>query len=158
MRIHEIMTPAPHTCHAADTLDRAAQAMWEHDIGALPVVDDAGTVIGMITDRDIAMATFLRGAPPHALSVASAMAAHVVSCRPHDALGTARQLMAEHQLRRLPVVDGAGKLRGIVSLADLALEAHHTRSMGSAELRPADVGQIVAAVCAPRGGRRARAA
>lgn len=158
MRIHELMTPAPRSCRPGDSLDRAARDMWEHDIGSLPVVNEAGVVVGMITDRDICMAAFLGGRAPHELTVAQAMARHVVTCRPDDAGGAVRQLMADHQVRRIPVVDGEGRLRGVLSLADLALEAQRARGAATAEIRPADVAQLLAAVCAPRKPRRARAA
>jgi CBS domain-containing protein len=155
MLVGELMTADPRTCVAGDRLDRAAAAMWEADVGALPVIDDRGAPVGMITDRDICMATLLRGAGPGELSVGSAMSRSVVTCRIDDPPGVVRQLMADHQLRRVPVVDGAGRLRGVVTLADLALAADRARAMaGAAELRPADVAHLLAAICAPRHGRR----
>src|SRR4051794_23228453 len=105
MQIAQLMTSNVRSCRQTDTLDRAAQLMWDHDIGFLPVVDSLGMLVGVLTDRDVCMAALRRREPLHVLTVDAAMSKHVVMCRPDDATTKATELMAKHKIRRLPVVD-----------------------------------------------------
>jgi CBS domain-containing protein len=122
-------------CAPNDTLEQAARLMWEHDCGALPVLGDGGSVLAMLTDRDICMATFTQGRPPGECSVAGAMSRACCTCAPDDSIQRVLEIMASHQLRRLPVVDSLGKLVGIVSIADVArymnglAPGHHLREL-----------------------------
>jgi CBS domain-containing protein len=127
----------------------AAQAMWDADLGCLPVVDDSSAVVGMLTDRDLAMATHLRGAPPWALAVSDAMARTVYTARPDDKLRAAARLMTRYQLRRLPVVDGAGKLVGMLTLTALA-QASLGKGKKKSSLSAKDVMAVLCAVASPR--------
>jgi CBS domain-containing protein len=120
-RVRDVMTRQVVTCRESDSLNRAAQSMWDADCGALPVVGEHDKLLGMITDRDICMAAYMRGKPLTELTVSGTMSTHPVTCRPTDTLPTVMELMAERQIRRVPVVDDQGTLAGIVSLADLAL-------------------------------------
>jgi CBS domain-containing protein len=147
MKIQHLMTAPVRTCTASDSLNRAAQLMWEGDLGCLPVVDEAGAVIGMITDRDLAMAAHLRGAPLWALPVGEAMAKVVYSLRTTDGVRRAAKLMSEHQLRRLPIVDRDGKLAGILTLAGLACAS---AAKGKRPITPKEVGAVLAAISNPR--------
>jgi CBS domain-containing protein len=119
-RVLDAMTRSVVTCRAEDSLNRAAQVMWEADCGAVPIVDDHGLLIGMLTDRDICMAAYTRGLPLAELSVSSVMSTALHSCKPGDSLRSLMDAMAKYQVRRVPVVDDHGKLVGIVSLADVA--------------------------------------
>jgi CBS domain-containing protein len=119
-RVHDAMTRNVVTCRPDDTLNRAAQLMWEADCGAVPIVDDAGKLLGILTDRDICMAAYTRGLPLSELSVSGAMSTQLHSCRSNDSLRSLMDTMTKHQVRRVPVLDEAGKLLGIVSLADVA--------------------------------------
>jgi CBS domain-containing protein len=150
MKIRELMSVPVSVCRAGDSLESAARQMWSCDIGALPVVDDVRRVVGMITDRDLCMAALHTGRPLAELRVEGAMAREPIACGPDDAFAVARELMAEHQLHRLPVVDRERRLVGIVTLNDLALEADHERSFSSTELRPEDVAFVLAAIGSPR--------
>lgn len=122
-------------CSPNDTLEQAARLMWDHDCGALPVLGDGGTVLAMLTDRDICMATFTQGRPPGECSVARAMSRACCTCAPDDSIQRVLEIMASHQLRRLPVVDSLGKLVGIVTVADVArymnglAPGHHLREL-----------------------------
>lgn len=116
----DLMSRDVVTCRIGDTLADAACRMWDRDCGALPVVDGRGAPIGMITDRDIAIACWSHGQAPDKLAVASAMSGTVVSCEPDTPIDTIELRMRQHQIRRLPVLDGDGRLAGIVSLADVA--------------------------------------
>jgi CBS domain-containing protein len=123
MRVDELMTTPTATCQAHENLTTAARAMWENDCGAIPVVDDDGRLKGIITDRDICMATYTQGQPLHALSIGSAMAKEAFSCRSHDDIVNAIELMRNKQVRRIPVVDDTGRPTGIISLSDIARAA-----------------------------------
>jgi Mg/Co/Ni transporter MgtE len=93
--------------------------MWEHDCGALPVVDAENKVLGMVTDRDIAMCAYLQGKPLSDIPVTTAMSDKVVSCSPDDTVAAAEQRMGKAKVRRLPVIDKSGALVGILSLDDI---------------------------------------
>jgi CBS domain-containing protein len=131
MDVGELLTHPAVTCRATDSLATAAQRMWDHDCGALPVVGEGDGLVGIITDRDICMATLLQGRAPHEIPVETAMARHVVSVRPDHHLADAEELMISHRVRRLPVVGHDGRVVGILSLDDLArhaaLPASHLR-------------------------------
>jgi CBS domain-containing protein len=120
MKVQEIMSTRLETCRPEDTLERAAQIMWDCDCGVVPVVGDDGKVVGMITDRDICMAAYTQGRPLGLMLVSSACSRSLRSCAPDDPIEEAEAIMAAAQVRRLPVIDGDGRLCGIVSLADFA--------------------------------------
>ncbi len=122
-RVRDVMTRQVVSCRESDSLNRAAQSMWDADCGALPVVSEQDKLVGMITDRDICMAAYTRGKPLAELAVSGTMSTHLVTCRPSDTLPAIMELMAEQQIRRIPVIEDDGRLVGIVSLADLALLA-----------------------------------
>jgi CBS domain-containing protein len=145
MKVSQLMTRDVVTCGKLDDLARAAQLMWEHDVGALPVVDEDGHVAGMITDRDIAMAAYTRGVPLHEIPALVAMAQRVFTCTAEDDLAAVEKTMRECQIRRMPVVDRKGHPVGIIALNDLA-----RASAGAAEVTPSEVASTLAAVCAPR--------
>ncbi len=123
MHARDLMTPSIVTCHVNDPLNLAAQKMWDADVGALPVVNDEGKVTGMITDRDICMAAYTQGRALDALLVNHAMATHPVVARPEQSVSELAELMAKHQIRRIPVVDAIGRPVGIVSMNDIAIES-----------------------------------
>ncbi len=119
MTVDELMTPTVVTCAPDDTLNRAAQLLWERDCGCLPVVAD-GSLIGMLTDRDICMAAYTKGRALHEIRVDEIMSTDVKSCIRTDSIEAVQTLMQMHQLRRVPVVD-QDKLIGIISLTDLRI-------------------------------------
>jgi CBS domain-containing protein len=157
MTIRELMSTPVMSCRPDDSLENAARIMWEHDLGAMPVVDPMGRAIGMITDRDLLMGAFFAGSALRHRRVEEVMSRDVVSCRASDDVGVARELMAEHQLHRLPVLDVHGRPEGMITLNDLALEADHERSFLASELRPQDVAFVLAAIATPRQARRSAA-
>jgi CBS domain-containing protein len=128
MLVCEIMTSDVSTCRPTDSLARAAQIMWDRDCGVVPVVDDDGLPIGMITDRDICFATLFRDELPKNIQVRAAMSESVTSCYEDDSIETAEQLMCKALVRRLPVIDDDGALRGIISLNDIALHLRPPKS------------------------------
>jgi CBS domain-containing protein len=121
MLVADLMTRNTTSVRADQSLADAARLMWDCDCGALPVLDgDGARPVGMITDRDICMATWSHGAAPSAISVKEVMSQSVVHCSESDSLGHAQSLMQSNQIRRLPVLDGEDRLVGILSLADIA--------------------------------------
>lgn len=126
MKVKEIMTPNATAIWLTESLADAAQMMWENDCGALPIIKDGRKVIGMITDRDICMATAMRNANPSGVSVEEVMTGLVYSLNPEDEIDDALKAMQEHKIRRLPVINAEGELEGILSMNDVVLNATET--------------------------------
>lgn len=121
MKVLEAMTPDVVTVAPDASLTAAARLMRESDIGPLPVCEGR-RVIGMLTDRDITVRAIAEGRDPNQTRVAEVMTPEVVCCQDGDDVERAAQLMQSAQLRRLLVVDAEGRLAGIVSLGDIALQ------------------------------------
>jgi CBS domain-containing protein len=117
--VRTLMSSHVKACGPDDTLNEAAQLMWNSDCGAIPVVADA-KVVGMITDRDVCMATFTQGRAPSELQVKSAMSKELFSCAPDESVGSILSIMADRRVRRVPVLSQDATLLGIISLADIA--------------------------------------
>jgi CBS-domain-containing membrane protein len=158
MRIQDLMTERVSTCSAHDSLAKAAQIMWDFDCGAVPVTDEQGLVVGMITDRDIAMAAYLQGKPLVECRVFTVMSRDVECVSSDASPAMAELVMQRRQVRRLPVVDYDGKLVGIISLGDLAYYMAAEQSFGSDGMTWPAVAHTLAAVSTPRSGRPSRAA
>jgi CBS domain-containing protein len=124
MKVREVMTPDPVCCVPSDTAQKVAQVLRDENVGSLPVVVDRQSLklIGMITDRDICCSMVAYGLDPKKTTIEKHISADVVSCRDGENLDKCERAMQEHQLRRIPVVDGDGRCIGIVSQADLALK------------------------------------
>lgn len=151
MNVRYLMSAEPVTCKADDSLKMAAGLMWDYDCGALPVVDEDHRLVGIITDRDICMATYSQGAPPHAVPVARAMAREVVACYAEDTPLRVEQIMCEHQVRRLPVVDPNGRVVGLVSINDLVRESAVVGAEPTQPgMSPAEIVSTIAAIGEPR--------
>ena len=120
MNLSDIMTTDLVTCNTDDTLAQVALKMHSEDIGCCPVVEGQ-MLIGVITDRDITVRSVAKGFNPAEQQVKDAMTSNVISADPSMSLEDACQLMAENQIRRLPVVE-RNRLVGMVSLADLAID------------------------------------
>jgi CBS domain-containing protein len=149
MKIEDLMSTSLVTCHPRDNLSRAAQMMWEHDCGAVPVVDDQARVVGMLTDRDICMAAYTQGLPLAQIRVSSVCSRIVQACDVNDTIEGAENLMRRAQIRRLPIVDRNGRLLGVLSLGDLAQHVH-TNGRESDGLSCESVARTLAAVSRPR--------
>lgn len=118
----EVMTKDPVCCTPADTAVSAARLMKDSDVGPIPVVENAQTkrLVGIVTDRDLALKVVAEGRDPNAVKVEEVMTREPLTCRAEDELQKAIGLMAERQLRRIPVVDEGGKIVGIIAQADVA--------------------------------------
>ena len=151
MNVRDLMTTEVGTCRAFEGADRAARIMWERDCGAVPVLDQAGSVVAMVTDRDLCMAALLQGRSLSEIRISSAMSRELFSCRPDDDLSQAESVMRIRKVRRLPVVDVEGRLLGILSLSDLA-RVSLAPARGKAQkktLKPAEVGTTLGAISSP---------
>lgn len=151
MNASEVMTTAVQSCRADDNLQRAMQIMWDHDCGVVPVVDAENRVIGMITDRDVAVAAYTQGRPLWQIPVSSAMAKKVHGVEATDSLEMVETLMRRVHVRRVPVLDGQGTLRGIISLNDLARHSQRGAGRKADGLRADSIARTLAAVCEPHG-------
>lgn len=152
MRIEQLMTKVARTCRSGRSLSEAAQLMWDNDAGCLPVTDGDGSqrLLGIITDRDICMAIrFDAGALPD-LRVEDVMTEVTRACNPDDPISEAVAIMGEARVRRLPVVDGTERVIGMLSLADLALEAARQITWREPKITLAEVGELLATICQPR--------
>jgi CBS domain-containing protein len=118
--VRDAMTQEPRSIGASASVVEAARLMREQHIGSLPVTDDE-RLVGMITDRDITTRVVAEGAVPEATSVGDVYSRDLISVEPDKDLDEALQLMASHQVRRLPVVE-SGRLVGMVAQADIALK------------------------------------
>lgn len=144
MRVRDIMSSPAVTCSPSDSLEKAAQMLWAHDCGVLPVIGEHGRAIATITDRDICMGAFTKGARLADLQVANSMSKSVVTCNADDPIGTAARTMTKHGVRRLPVVDADGRVCGVLSLNDLARTAPRNGAVGR------DALEVMTSVCQPR--------
>jgi CBS domain-containing protein len=120
--VSEIMTSKVKSCGADTDLAAVAKTMWDCDCGVVPVIDDTQRVIGIITDRDICIASATRSEAPAQLRAHEVMAhGDVHACAPDDDVRTALRTMKRHRVRRLPVLDRQQRLLGILSLNDLVV-------------------------------------
>lgn len=154
MLVRDIMVSEVKTCRPETNLAAAAQIMWANDCGVLPVLDDQGKILGMITDRDIAMALGSRNRAPSEIAVFEVKPdpRELFTCAPEDDIHTALKTMREQGVRRLPVVN-SGQLRGILCLNEIALNA---KKRG--DLTYEDVVDTLKAVCEHRLARQTVAA
>ena len=153
MKAEKLMSSAVKSCSPEQSLAVAARLMWDGDCGCIPVADAEERVIGIITDRDICMAAYFRGAALNDIACRDAMSRDVLSCRPDDTIDAAAAVMKKAQVRRLPVTDSSGRLVGILSLNDIAREAARGDSSLSPEVGLDDVALTLSAV-----GKQHRAA
>lgn len=122
-RLGTLMASPAHSCSPQDSLTLVARLLWDHDCGALPVVDEQGRPCGMITDRDVCMGAYTTGKPLHEIRVSDVMSRHIHSCGVDEPLERAIAVMIDAQVRRVPIVGHDGRLAGMLSLADVVRAA-----------------------------------
>ena len=147
MKVQEIMTPNAKAIWLTESLADAAKLMWENDCGVLPIIKDGRKVIGMITDRDICMGIAMRDTNPSSVSVEEVMTGQVQMVRPDDDVADALQIMQEHKIRRLPVVNVEGELEGILSMNDIVLNAKSSDVAVAESINYDDVVKTYQAIC-----------
>ena len=118
----DVMTQNPVCCLPTDTVSKAAQLMKDEDVGSIPVVEDEETMklIGIVTDRDLALQVVAPERDASSTQVEDVMTYEVITCRASDDVQKAVDAMAQHQLRRMPVIDSDHRIVGIISQADVA--------------------------------------
>ena len=151
MLVSDIMTLDPNVCAPECTAQDAARRMQALSLGALPVVSADGKLVGIVTDRDLCMTVLPEQRDAKEVTVAQCMSSAVACCAAGEPVERALAVMREHHVRRLPVVDSAGRVLGIVSLTDI---------IRYAALPEPEVVAAVAHICEPRGpaARRKHAA
>jgi CBS domain-containing protein len=128
MKVRDVMSTNVTCCRRDTPLTEVAQMMVDCDCGEIPVADDTGRPIGVITDRDITCRVVAKGRNPLELTAGDCMTTPALIVTPHASLAECCEVMEQSQVRRLPVVDAAGRCVGIVSQADIARRApeHNT--------------------------------
>ncbi len=122
MKVTEVMAKPPAYCSPETNLASAVEILWRQNCGILPIVDSKEKVVGLVTDRDICVALGTRNKRPSELTVNEVASGKVVSCKPDDDLRAALAAMAQAKVRRLPVIDTAGKLQGLLSIDDVVVQ------------------------------------
>jgi CBS domain-containing protein len=145
MKVKELMTAQPVVVHPEDTASQAATLMKQEDCGALPVVSKDGKLVGIVTDRDIVIRAVAAGKDPRSTPISAVMSADPVTLAPDADGDEAQRLMAERQVRRLPVVEG-GRLVGILVTAQLARRENAR-----------EVGETIKEISEPKSGRGSHA-
>ncbi len=143
-KISEVMTSRPRAVDAQAPVREAARLMESEDVGSLPIVQEGARLVGVVTDRDIAVRVVARGLDPEATPVADIASRELVTLTPDDDLDDALALMARAQVRRLPIVVREDELVGVVSQADIA----------RSDVKEKHVGEVVEAISQPPRGPR----
>ena len=144
IKVEDAMTKAVWSCREDESLACAARLMWDHDIGAVPVLGGDGELVGIVTDRDLCMAAYFGGERMSSIPLGRVMSKVVFTVEPGQSVELAEDLMREKQVRRLPVVDG-GQVVGMITLGDLARAAKVRRQITGNE-----VSATFAAIVEPR--------
>jgi CBS domain-containing protein len=148
MRVKEIMSSKDIGCCSLGTnLAAAAEMLWIHDCGMLPVLDDIGHVVGVLTDRDLCIALGTRDRKASEVSVGEVMPRRLFDCDPEVDVLNALKIMAAEQVRRLPVVDATGTIRGVLSINDVVRHAVQHRG----DIPYQEVIEALQQICAPPG-------
>lgn len=121
-KISDAMTPNPCAIDADKSVQDAAKMMRDENVGFAPVVEGM-RLVGGLTDRDIALKVVAEGKDPESTTARDIASTNLVTVNVEEDLDAALQLMARHQVRRLPVVQGDGQLVGVIAQADVAREA-----------------------------------
>ena len=127
MKVQDAMTSDPACCMRDTSLQEVAQKMVEHDCGEIPIIDEGGKPVGVVTDRDICCRTVAEGKNPLDMQAGDVMTSPCITVTPETDLDDCCKVMEEQQIRRVPVVDASGRCCGIVAQADIA---QHARDKG----------------------------
>jgi CBS domain-containing protein len=158
MIVKDVMAKTPAFCSPETSLGAAVEIMWNRNCGILPVVDAQKQVVGVITDRDIAIALGTRNQLPAEITVADAATRQVETCKPLDDIHTALDSMAQRKVRRLVVVNEQNQLEGVLSMDDVVLNSG-SRTGLKPEISADEVLRTLRTLYSPQlTGRAARAA
>lgn len=128
----EVMTRNLVVAQPDDSVASVAKQMKEWDVGPIPIVEDTvdKRLVGIVTDRDLAMKVVAEGKDPNTTKVREVMTEDVVTCRESEDIQETMQAMSQHQLRRILVVDGDNNLVGIIAQADIATRVDKPEKTG----------------------------
>ena len=121
-KVREVMSTRPRSVTPQTSLNEVAQLMAAEDVGAIPVVE-GDRLVGIVTDRDIVLRAIAKDKDTRGMPVSEVSSRELVTVDPEDDLSDALKLMAQHQVRRLAVIEDGERLVGVVSQADVALNA-----------------------------------
>ncbi|MBI4465747.1 MAG: CBS domain-containing protein [Acidobacteria bacterium] len=147
MKVQDIMVERPKCCNLYSNLAEITETLWSNDCGSLPVVNEEGKVVGMITDRDICVALGTKNRPASEIRAGEVISRKLFACSPGDEIHTALEIMKTQKIRRLPVLDKAGRLQGILCLNDVALHAEKPGGKKVPDLSCEDVAETLKAIC-----------
>lgn len=135
MKAQDIMAKNPRTVTPQTSVREAAQLMKSEDVGMLPVTDSEGSksLVGIVTDRDIAIRHVAAGHSSSDCPVSEAMTSNVKTCKTTDSVDDVMEVMGKEQVRRIPIVDERGDLVGIVAQADIARQADDKKAERTVE-------------------------
>lgn len=136
-KVRDVMTPAPVAMSAATPLRAAAEAMRDAQIGDVLVLDQEERLIGIVTDRDLVVRAMAAGADPQSTALGEIATALPVTVAPDEEASSVVELMRQHAVRRVPVVQGTDTV-GIVSLGDLAVERDPTSALAEISFQHAN--------------------
>ncbi|NDQ56677.1 MAG: CBS domain-containing protein [Acidipila sp.] len=139
MRVKDVMVGTPASCRWDANAAIAVEILWNRNCGILPVVNSSDKVIGVVTDRDLCIAMGTRNQLPGDIMLSEIASEPVFSCQPDDDIHTALATMAQQKVRRLPVINVAGELQGILSMDDVVYHADAGNSRQRPELSYDDV-------------------
>jgi CBS domain-containing protein len=149
MKVRDAMVKTPVFCSLETNLGGAVEIMWKRNCGILPIIDAQRRVMGVITDRDIAIAMGTRNRLPAEITVAEAGTRKVHSCKPTDDVSWALDIMGENKVRRLVVVNEKNQLEGVLSMDDVVLYAE-TNPAGRADISADDILRTLKALYSPQ--------
>lgn len=121
MLCRDVMRRPVHCAASHESAQSAAQRMQDANIGFLPVCDEGGSLVGVVTDRDLALRVCADGSSATGIRVADIASGAVVSCRPDEDLTRAEELMVREKKSRIVVTDAKGGVEGVISLSDVAM-------------------------------------
>jgi len=155
MKVRDLMTKTVASCRADTNLAAVGAAMWENDCGVLPVIDESGKVTGIVTDRDICIALSTRGGRSSELTAGEVAISPVLTCEPDDDVHSALKTIREERIYRLPVVNRAGALEGILSMDDIVRQAGKSKGKLKPDVSYDEIAQAFQQICARHGEHRA---
>ena len=137
MLCEQLMRRPVRTCTVQENIEAVARAMRDANVGFLPVCDEHNAVVGVVTDRDLAVRVLAEHLDPKTTRIGDVMTHGMVRCHPKDEVARAERLMAEHRKSRILVMDASDTLLGVISLADIAVnnEVEASETLGRVATR-----------------------
>ena len=145
MKIRDVMASDVETCRPDTDLATVVRMMWDRDCGFIPVVDTAGALRGVVTDRDICIASATRRVLPEYMTAHQAMTHPVHACLPDDDIAEALAAMKQYKIRRMPVIDSDCLVKGVISMNDIVMASEQGLGPDAKEIV-----STLAAICAHR--------